>query len=71
MMKKGMTFQQVKAAKPTADYDPRYGSTTGPWTTEMFIEAVYTTLGPAKGSALDISPAPSAEPAGAPVRSSR
>ena len=45
MMKKGMTLQQIKAAKPTADYDPRYGSTTGPWTTEMFIEAVYTTLG--------------------------
>jgi hypothetical protein len=44
-----MTLQQVKAAKPTADYDPRYGSTTGPWTTEMFIEAVYTTLGPAGG----------------------
>jgi cyclase len=60
MMRKGMTLQQVKAAKPTADYDPRYGSTTGPWTTEMFIEAVYTTLGPAKGSALDIPPAPSA-----------
>jgi hypothetical protein len=48
-MKKGMTLQQVKAAKPTADYDPRYGSTTGPWTTEMFIEAVYTTLGPRQG----------------------
>jgi glyoxylase-like metal-dependent hydrolase (beta-lactamase superfamily II) len=46
MMKKGMTLEQVKAAKPTADYDPRYGSTTGPWTTEMFIEAVYATLGP-------------------------
>ena len=60
MMKKGMTLQQVKAAKPTADYDPRYGSTTGPWTTDMFIEAVYATLGPAKGSALDIPPAPSA-----------
>jgi hypothetical protein len=49
MMKKGMTLQQVKAAKPTADYDPRYGSTTGPWTTDMFIEAVYATLGPAGG----------------------
>ena len=44
MMKKGMTLEQVKAAKPTADYDPRHGSTTGPWTTEMFIEAVCTTL---------------------------
>jgi glyoxylase-like metal-dependent hydrolase (beta-lactamase superfamily II) len=58
MMKKGMTLEQVTAAKPTADYDPRYGSTTPPWTTEMFIEAVYTTLG-------------RQEPAGGPVRSSR
>ena len=39
-----MTLEQVKAAKPTADYDGRYGATTGPWTTDMFIEAVYKTL---------------------------
>jgi cyclase len=44
MAKKGMTLEQVKAAKPTADYDGRYGATTGPWTTDMFIEAVYKTL---------------------------
>src|SRR5262245_53054471 len=44
MVKKGMTVEQVKAAKPTADYDGRYGATTGPWTTDMFIEAVYKTL---------------------------
>jgi cyclase len=44
MVKKGMTLEQVKAAKPTADYDGRYGATTGPWTTDMFIEAVYKTL---------------------------
>jgi glyoxylase-like metal-dependent hydrolase (beta-lactamase superfamily II) len=43
MAKKGMTLDQVKAAKPTADYDGRYGATTGPWTTSMFIEAVYRT----------------------------
>jgi hypothetical protein len=40
----GMTLEQVKAARPTLDFDGRYGSTTGPWTTEMFIEAVYRTL---------------------------
>jgi glyoxylase-like metal-dependent hydrolase (beta-lactamase superfamily II) len=45
---KGMTLEQVKAAKLTADYDPRYGATTGRWTTDMFIEAVYTTLGGGK-----------------------
>jgi len=44
MIEKGMTLEQVRAARPTADYDPRYGATTGPWTTTMFIEAVYRTL---------------------------
>jgi glyoxylase-like metal-dependent hydrolase (beta-lactamase superfamily II) len=44
MIKKGMTLEQVKAAKPTADYDPRYGATTGFWTTDMFVEAVYKSL---------------------------
>ena len=50
MVKKGMTLDQVKAAKPTADYDPRYGASTGPWTTEMFVEAVYRSLAPAAQS---------------------
>jgi glyoxylase-like metal-dependent hydrolase (beta-lactamase superfamily II) len=48
MIEKGMTLEQVKASRPTADYEPRYGATTGPWTTEMFIEAVYSTLGGGK-----------------------
>ena len=48
MIKKGMTLEQVKAAKPTRDYDPRYGATTGFWTTDMFIEAVYKSLSPKK-----------------------
>jgi glyoxylase-like metal-dependent hydrolase (beta-lactamase superfamily II) len=48
LIDKEMTLDQVKAAKITADYDPRYGATTGPWTTDMFIEAVYTTLGGGK-----------------------
>jgi glyoxylase-like metal-dependent hydrolase (beta-lactamase superfamily II) len=47
MVKKGMTLEQVKAAKPTADYDPRYGATAGTWTTDMFVEAVYRSLAPA------------------------
>jgi hypothetical protein len=34
----------VKAAKPTRDYDPLYGSTTGFWTIDMFVEAVYKSL---------------------------
>ncbi len=44
MIKRGMTLDQVKAAKPTVDYDPVYGSTTGNWTTDMFIEAAYNSL---------------------------
>ena len=44
MIKKGMTLEQVKAAKPTRDYDPQYGATSGFWTTDMFVEAVYKSL---------------------------
>src|SRR3989475_5287089 len=39
MIKKGMTLEQVKAAKPTRDYDPIYGSTTGFWTPDRFVDA--------------------------------
>ena len=44
LKKKGMTLDQVKAARPSLDFDGRYGSTTGPWTTEMFLSAVYRTV---------------------------
>jgi cyclase len=44
MIKRGMTLQQVKAARPTFDYDPIYGTTTGNWTTDMFVEAAYNSL---------------------------
>ena len=44
MIKRGLTIEQVKAARPTRDYDPVYGSTTGTWTTDMFIEAAYRSL---------------------------
>ena len=48
LINKGKTLEQVKAARPTLDYDGLYGATTGPWTTAMFIEAVYKSLGPKK-----------------------
>ncbi len=53
MMKAGATVDQIKAARVTADYDTRYGANSGPWTTAMFIEAVYNSLKqpPAKSSA--------------------
>ena len=44
MIKRGMTLDQVKAARPTRDYDARYGKQTGAWTTDMFIEAAYRSL---------------------------
>jgi glyoxylase-like metal-dependent hydrolase (beta-lactamase superfamily II) len=44
MINSGMSLDQVKAAKPTRDYDPVYGSNSGNWTTDMFIEAAYRSL---------------------------
>ena len=45
MIKRGMTLEQVKAARPTREYDARYGRQTGAWTTDMFVEAAYRSLG--------------------------
>ncbi len=43
-IKRGLTLDQVKSAKFTLDYDARWGATSGPWTTDMFLEAVYKDL---------------------------
>ena len=42
MIKKEMTLEQVKAAKPTLDYDTRYDDAK--WTKDMFVTAVYQSL---------------------------
>ncbi len=44
LIDKGATLEEVKEARPTFGYEGRFGSETGPWTTEMFIEAVYRSL---------------------------
>jgi cyclase len=44
MVKKGMTLDQIKAANPANGYRRQYGSDTGPWTTDMFVTAVYKSL---------------------------
>ena len=44
LVAKKMTLQQVKAARPTRDYDTEYGADSGLWTTDMFVEAVYRSL---------------------------
>jgi cyclase len=46
LITKGKTLEQVKAARPTRDYDPRYGSNSGFWTTDKFVTAVYQSLSP-------------------------
>ena len=59
-IKRGQTLDQVKAAKFTLDYDARWGATSGPWTSDMFIEAVYKDLAkanePAKPAAAAKAP---------------
>jgi glyoxylase-like metal-dependent hydrolase (beta-lactamase superfamily II) len=44
-VKKGMTLQQIKAAKPsyTYEYEPRFNRNPA-WTAEMFVEAIYKNL---------------------------
>jgi glyoxylase-like metal-dependent hydrolase (beta-lactamase superfamily II) len=44
LIAKGMKLQEVLASKPSADYDARYGASTGPWTTAQFLTAVYESL---------------------------
>jgi glyoxylase-like metal-dependent hydrolase (beta-lactamase superfamily II) len=40
-VRRGMTLDEVMARRPTLDYDGRYGTDTGFWTTSMFIQTIY------------------------------
>ena len=44
LVKKGKTLQEVKDSRPTLGYEGLYGAQSGPWTTDMFVEAVYRNL---------------------------
>ena len=44
MIKRGLTLDQIKAARPTMDYDPEFGATSGAWTIDLFVEAMYKSL---------------------------
>ncbi len=44
MIAHGMTLDQIKAAAPAGPYQKQYGSNSGPWTTNAFIEAIYKSL---------------------------
>jgi len=44
----GRSLRQVLQSRPTLDYEGVFGSESGPWTTEMFVEAVYQSLSSAR-----------------------
>jgi len=44
LIDQGMTVAEVQAARPTLDFDGRYGAVDDEWTAEMFVEAVYRSL---------------------------
>lgn len=44
LIKKGQSLDQIKKANPTLPYRGRYGADSGPWTTDMFVEAIYRSL---------------------------
>jgi cyclase len=48
MINRKMTPDQIKAADPAKPYKARYGATSGRWTTNDFVEAVYKSLTNAK-----------------------
>jgi hypothetical protein len=44
MIDQKMTLDQIKAAAPAKAWEPRFGATSGSWTTNQFVEAVYRSL---------------------------
>ena len=58
MIDKGMTLEQVKAAEADGRLRAALRRDNGSWTTDMFVEAVYVTLGGGKKPA----PAPARAP---------
>jgi hypothetical protein len=53
----GKTLDEVRAARVSLDYDGVYGTTSGPWTTDMFITAAYNELSTAARSKSSRAPA--------------
>ena len=43
-VKRGMTLEEVRAKKPTLDFDARYGIDAEFWSTARFIETIYNEL---------------------------
>jgi glyoxylase-like metal-dependent hydrolase (beta-lactamase superfamily II) len=49
LVKAGMTLEQVKATSPARGYTQRYGASSGSWTPDDFVEAVYRSLAAPRG----------------------
>ena len=47
-VKRGMTLNQVKERKPTLDFDPRYDTPDGFWSSSQFIEVIYRQMAAAQ-----------------------
>jgi cyclase len=45
LIHKDMTLAQVKAARPSRDYDPEYGGPTGASSPDAFVESIHRSLG--------------------------
>jgi cyclase len=60
MIKKKMTLDQIKAARPTLDYDPQYVTPTSFVKTEPFIEAIYKSLNASVAPPVRATPPPRA-----------
>jgi hypothetical protein len=41
LMTQGRTLPQIQASSPAQGYARAFGADTGPWTTNMFVEAIY------------------------------
>ncbi|PWU04872.1 MAG: hypothetical protein C5B51_15915 [Terriglobia bacterium] len=48
LIRKGMTLEQVKEARPARDYETEYTGVPGRWTRDQFIEAVFKSLSEAR-----------------------
>lgn len=50
LIDEGKTLAQVKAANPTLGYRSQYGTDSGQWTTDMFVETIFNELAAKKGT---------------------
>jgi cyclase len=44
LIKQGKSLDEIKQASPALPYEKQYGSQTGSWTTNAFVEAIYRSL---------------------------